>query len=73
MPKTRKKQDPQETRPARKLLPRRNVPIMPQVGDKAISPRSELVYEILRVSQDGKDVDLHVLWLLANHCKPISL
>jgi hypothetical protein len=50
-----------------------DAPIMPPVGDKAIPPRSELVYAVFYVSQDGKDVDLHVLWLLANHCKPISL
>ena len=32
----------------------------PQVGDKVKPGRSEMVYEISRVSQDGSDVDLHV-------------
>ena len=33
---------------------------IPQVGDKVKPGRSEMVYEISRVSPDGKDVDLHV-------------
>ena len=33
---------------------------MPQVGDKVKPDRSEMVYEISRVSPDGQDVDLHV-------------
>ena len=35
-------------------------PPLPQVGDKVKPGRSEMVYEISRVSQDGSDVDLHV-------------
>jgi hypothetical protein len=35
-------------------------PPMPQVGDKVKPGRSEMVYEISRVSPDGSDVDLHV-------------
>ena len=34
--------------------------IMPRVGDKVKPQRSEMVYEISRVSLDGSDVDLHV-------------
>jgi hypothetical protein len=34
-------------------------PPMPQVGDKVKPGRSEMVYEISRVSQDGQDVDLY--------------
>ncbi len=37
-----------------------DLPLMPQVGDKVRPGRSEMVYEISRVSQDGIDVDLHV-------------
>jgi hypothetical protein len=34
--------------------------IAPQVGDKVIPARSEMVYEILRVHDGGDEVDLHV-------------
>lgn len=44
MAKTRKAQGPQP----------------PQVGDKVIPSRSEMVYEILRVHPGGEEVDLHV-------------
>jgi hypothetical protein len=37
-----------------------NAPPMPQVGDKVTPPRSEMVYEISRVSPDGEDVDLRI-------------
>jgi hypothetical protein len=37
-----------------------DTPIMPQVGDKVIPPRSEMVYEILHVHHGGGEVDLHV-------------
>jgi hypothetical protein len=37
-----------------------DLPLMPQVGDKVKPGRSEMVYEVSRVSQDGSDVDLHV-------------
>jgi len=33
---------------------------MPQVGDKVRPGRSEMIYEISRVSQDGAEVNLHV-------------
>jgi hypothetical protein len=32
----------------------------PQVGDKVLPPRSEMVYEIMRVHIGGEEVDLHV-------------
>jgi hypothetical protein len=32
----------------------------PQVGDKVYPPRSQLVYEISRIRDDGQEVDLHV-------------
>jgi hypothetical protein len=35
-------------------------PPVPQVGDKVTPPRSEMVYEISRVSPGGDEVDLHV-------------
>jgi hypothetical protein len=35
-------------------------PPMPRLGDKVKPGRSEMVYEISRVSPDGSDVDLHV-------------
>jgi hypothetical protein len=35
-------------------------PPLPQVGDKVIPPRSEMVYEISRVSPGCEDVDLHI-------------
>jgi hypothetical protein len=35
-------------------------PTMPQVGDKVKPGRSEMVYEISRVSDDGAEVNLHV-------------
>ena len=38
---------------------------MPQVGDKVIPPRSGMVEVILRVSQDGKEVD-PLLFLLGD-------
>jgi hypothetical protein len=47
MPKTSKKAAPDASAP-------------PQVGDKVYPPRSELVYEISRVRDDGQEVDLHV-------------
>jgi hypothetical protein len=37
-----------------------NQPPVPQVGDKVTPPRSEMVYEISRVSPGGEDVDLHI-------------
>jgi hypothetical protein len=37
-----------------------NAPPMPQVGDKVTPTRSEMVYEISRVSPGGEDVDLHI-------------
>jgi hypothetical protein len=37
-----------------------DVPLPPQVGDKVKPGRSEMVYEINRVSQDGSEVDLYV-------------
>jgi hypothetical protein len=37
-----------------------NAPPMPQVGDKVTPSRSEMVYEISRVSPGGEDVDLHI-------------
>jgi hypothetical protein len=48
MPKPRKKAATPDT------------PTMPQVGDKVKPGRSELVYEISRVSDDGVEVNLHV-------------
>jgi hypothetical protein len=35
-------------------------PATPQVGDKVLPPRSEMVYEIMRVHIGGEEVDLHV-------------
>ena len=35
-------------------------PVPPQVGDKVKPGRSEMVYEISRVSDDGAEVNLHV-------------
>jgi hypothetical protein len=35
-------------------------PIAPQVGDKVKPGRSEMVYEIFKVHEGGKQVDLHV-------------
>jgi hypothetical protein len=35
-------------------------PVTPQVGDKVLPPRSEMVYEIMRVHIGGEEVDLHV-------------
>jgi hypothetical protein len=35
-----------------------DTPPMPQVGDQVKPGRSEMVYEISRVSPDGQDVDL---------------
>jgi hypothetical protein len=35
-------------------------PTTPQVGDKVLPPRSEMVYEIMRVHIGGEEVDLHV-------------
>jgi hypothetical protein len=49
MPKIRKKA---ATAPA--------APILPQVGDKVTPPRSDMVYEISRVSPAGDEVDLNV-------------
>jgi hypothetical protein len=37
-----------------------DLPPTPQVGDKVKPGRSDMVYEISRVSQDGSHVDLHV-------------
>jgi hypothetical protein len=37
-----------------------DVPLHPQVGDKVKPGRSEMVYEVSRVSQDGSEVDLYV-------------
>jgi len=37
-----------------------DAPAPPQVGDKVYPPRSQLVYEISRVRDDGQEVDLHV-------------
>ena len=37
-----------------------DLPLMPRVGDKVKPGRSEMVYEIYHVSQDGQEVDLHV-------------
>jgi hypothetical protein len=47
-------------KPRKKAAVESDAPIMPQVGDKVIPPRSEMIYEILRVSPGGEDVDLHV-------------
>jgi hypothetical protein len=47
-------------KPHKKPTVESDAPIMPQVGDKVIPPRSEMVYEIIRVSPGGEDVDLHV-------------
>jgi hypothetical protein len=33
---------------------------MPQIGDKVLPGRSEMVYEISHVSKDGDEVNLHV-------------
>jgi hypothetical protein len=35
-------------------------PSLPQVGDKVLPPRSEMVYEIMRVHFGRDEVDLHV-------------
>jgi len=37
-----------------------DTPAMPQVGDKVKPGRSEMVYNISRVRDDGQEVDLHV-------------
>ena len=45
---------------ARKKSASPESPPMPQVGDKVKPGRSEMVYEISRVSDDGAEVNLHV-------------
>lgn len=45
-------------KPRKTAAPEASAPL--QVGDKVYPPRSELVYEISRVRDDGQEVDLHV-------------
>jgi hypothetical protein len=45
---------------SRKNAPPSDTPPLPQVGDKVLPPRSEMVYEVSRVHVGGDEVDLHV-------------
>jgi hypothetical protein len=47
-------------KPRKKAAVESDAPIMPQVGDKVIPARTEMVYEILHVHHGGGEVDLHV-------------
>jgi hypothetical protein len=47
-------------KPRKKAAVESNAPLMPRIGDKVKPGKSEMVYTVGRVSDDGSEVDLYV-------------